>query len=207
MRLKQLFESPSILNKQIASKIIEDCKPYIHEVIDIDNNRLFRGLQLASFSQRADLIAEGVYKAAVRKDRKPLNSGLAVHKFIDDWMLTNLGSRFRSQSIFCTANRVTSLSFGKPFVILPIGKFSFAWSPFIEDLYSDVFEIEEANDASFDKDHISKVLRDSDYRTTDLINMINEYPSHEVMINCDEYYAFDENTFDNYFYPLYQLLV
>ena len=210
MKIKALFENEQILNKAIAKKIIDDCAPYITSLnYDIDNFRLYRGLQLESFIRRAEAVAEDVYKAQVRKNRVPLNTPDYLHSFIDSWMEENLGAKFRSSAIFCAAKQTTVLNFGKPYVILPIGEFKYAWSPFIEDLYSDVEEINYSATLHADresaKEDIKKVLDAAKYRTDGITKMMREFPSHEIMIECDEYYAFEENTYDNYFYPLFNM--
>lgn len=209
MKLKFLFESADVLNKEIAKKIIADCRPYFEEIqFDPDNFQLFRGLQLESFLRRSETIAEDVYRAKVRKDRTPLNTPNRLHSFIDSWMEQNLGHKFRSSSIFCAAKRITVLNFGKPYIILPIGEFAYAWSPFVEDLYSDVEEInhDAALNAENAEEQMKKVLDSVNYQTDDLTKMMREYPSHEVMIACDEYYAIEPNTYENYFCPLYRLV-
>ena len=56
------------------------------------------------------------------------------------------------------------------------------------------------------KKKLKEILDGADYRKEDLTRMMKEYKSHEVMLCCDEYYAFEQNTYDNYFCPLYDLL-
>lgn len=211
MKIKTLFESSSPLTKSMVEKIIKDCKPFIDEVIDLDENRLYRGLQLSSFKRRSEEIAEDVYKAKVRIGRVPLNTPTYIHEFMDEWMATELGVRFRSESIFCAGERTTALSFGNPYVILPIGKFSYAWSPSISDVFSDVEEIcyaakraNEENAAVIPR--IREVLEQAAYKTDDLIRAIKEFPTHEVMISCEEYYAFEPSVFRDYFYQYYQMI-
>jgi len=211
MKLRALFERASPLSKSVAQKIINDCKPFIHEVIDIDENRLYRGLKLDSFARRAEEVAEDVYRATVRKDRVPLNTPEFIHTFMDEWMEKELGRKFRSESIFCAADRQTVLNFGKPYVILPIGEFAYAWSPFIEDVFSDVEEISHADkrdgrshDESLEK--IKSVLENAKYETTDLGRAIRDFPTHEIMVDCKEYYAFEPSVFSDYFYNYYRML-
>ena len=211
MKLRALFENAEILNKATAKTIIDDCAPYLTAINrDIDNFRLYRGLQLDSFVRRADTVAQDIYKAQVRKNRVPLNTPDYLHSFIDSWMEETLGAKFRSSAIFCAAKRTTVLNFGKPYVILPIGEFKYAWSPFIEDLYSDVEEINYSATLHADresaKEDIKKVLDSAHYQTDGITKMMREFPSHEIMIECDEYYAFEENAYDNYFFPLYNLV-
>lgn len=211
MKIKTLFESSSPLTKSIVEKIIKDCKPFIDEVIDIDENRLYRGLQLGSFKRRSEEVAEDVYKAKVRIGRVPLNTPKYIHEFMDEWMATELGVRFRSESIFCAGDRTTVLSYGNPYVILPIGKFSYAWSPFIGDVFSDVEEICHASKQSNEETdavlaQIREVLENAAYKTDDLIRAIQEFPTHEIMISCEEYYAFEPSVFRDYFYQYYKMI-
>ena len=208
MKLISLFENSSSLTKDQARKIIQDCKPFINEVIDIEENVIYRGLQMESFKVRSETIASNVFKAKVRKDRVPLNTKTFIHKSIDDWMNIHFGKKYRSQSIFCAADRKTVLNFGKPYIILPIGQFSYVWSPFIEDLYSDVVEINSNKFTEHNVDEkLDEILENAQYKNTDLTDAIINYPSHEIMIECEEYYAFEPSTYFDYFYNYYRLLV
>jgi len=211
MKLRALLEGPSKISKQLVQQIIDDCKPFIDEVVDVDDFRLYRGIRVDSFRRRAEELAEDVYRAKVRKDRVPLNSPEYIHKFMDEWMEKELGSKFRSGAIFCAGDQKTVLNFGKAYVIMPIGKFSYAWSPFIEDVYSDVEEISyaakrEGEHAQETLDKIAEVLTNARYRTDDIHSAMKDYSSHEIMVCCDEYYAIENSVFTDYFYNYYRML-
>lgn len=211
MKLFNLFETSEYMGKDLIKRIIADCRPYFDLINnDVDNLKLYRGLQMASVTKRAEEVAKSVYIADVRKDREPLNTPVRLHKLIDSWMEENLGSKFRSQSIFCCGNYYTAMSFGTPHVIIPIGEFKYAWSPYLEDLYSDVEEIAHAaNKANCDWDHAEHqalhTLNNADYRTNNLKLAISEYDKNEIMIECDRYYIIARNVYDNQFVPLFDL--
>ncbi len=212
MKLTTLFEGSNALNKETVKTIIDDCRPYFNAINnDIDGSILYRGLVLDSFRRRAKEVAENVYLATVRKDRVSLNTPNASHAFIDAWMEKNLGAKFRSAAIFCVANYRTALSFGKPHVVLPIGEFKYAWSPFVEDLYSDFDNIglgatptSDEREDFFKK--LEQTLEGSKYRTTELTRAIKEYPKHEIMVECDSYYAIGLDTYNSYFFPLFNMV-
>ena len=204
MKIKELFEEEkeNELSEDLVKKIAAECAPFINEVKDITEYRLYRGILSNSFKPpRAKRIYEDeVFKVKVRKHRLPLHTDSFVHKSIDTWMLNKLGSRFRSQAVFCVGAKNQATQYGAVYVILPIGDFKFAWSKNVDDLYA---EIDNAQ-ARVDSKYITDFLDKAEYQTKNLRSAIKSFSSHEIMIDCESYYAFSLPVFLNEFIPIYE---
>lgn len=58
-------------------------------------------------------------KAYIRKDRKPTNSPIQYHDFINTGFKKIFGINLRSESLFCTGNYAQAKSYGRLFEIFP----------------------------------------------------------------------------------------
>jgi hypothetical protein len=203
MKIQDLFEEKeNTLSEDLVKTIIKECAPFINEVKDITEYRLHRGILSNSFKPpRAKRIYEDeVFKVKVRKHRLPLHTNSLVHKTIDTWMLNKLGSRFRSQAVFCVGAKYQAAQYGAIYVILPIGDFKFAWSKNVDDLYAEL----DNPRAQTDSNYIADFLETAEYQTKNLKLAIRSFSSHEIMIDCESYYAFSLPVFLNEFIPIYE---
>lgn len=204
MKIKELFEEEkeNKLSEDLVKQIVAECAPFINEVKNIAEYRLHRGILSNSFKPpRAKRIYEDeIFKVKVRKRRMPLHTNSLVHKSIDDWMLNNLGSRFRSQAVFCVGAKYQAAQYGVIYVVLPIGDFKFAWSKNVDDLYAELDNPRARQDSKYITDFLDK----AEYQTKNLRSAIKSFSSHEIMIDCESYYAFSLPVFLNEFIPIYE---
>ena len=77
-----------------------------------------------------------LYKKNVRKDRQPKDTSKAVHGVFDEYFEKHFGLKMRSESIFTTSDISTASEYGQPYMVIPIGDYSYCWSPKVEDLTS-----------------------------------------------------------------------
>lgn len=70
----------------------------------------------------------------IRKNRKPRDSAKPFHEFMDNLLFEKYKIRFRSQSIFVTSSRKSAVHYGFPYIVYPIGKHDYLWSPDITDM-------------------------------------------------------------------------
>lgn len=77
----------------------------------------------------------GLGKLKVRKDRKPLDTPLEVHKEFDKIFTKNFGWPARSSGLLTTGDKTVAGSYGNAYQVFPIGKFRFLWSSNVHDLY------------------------------------------------------------------------
>ena len=202
MRLKQyLNEEYSIDNiDEIVDILKRECKLYINDVQRYYHNRfLISGRKSNTFFE----------KKRVRKNRKPKDTPIEIHNLMDDWFNKKFGIRFRSNSFFASFEEITTIDYGNPFIIFPIGKYSAISSSTVNDLFSEIEE--ESYDilgkyidlkaewkglSDMYKEKIlitvEKILNKANYK--DIRKGYNKMS--EVMIHCKEYYILRKPTID-----------
>jgi hypothetical protein len=153
-----------------------------------------RGVKRAAQSSTGASIE--FFEFQVRKDRKPSDTHIVTHRRFDRWFYQHFGIRARSEAVFCVGERgrTSTVQYGDPYIIFPIGEFKYIWSPKITDLYGETsgmdFDKDEDGDPVYDPDaEVDKVL--SGYGYTDKGFATAVQSRSEVMIECDRYYAFD----------------
>jgi hypothetical protein len=125
----------------------------------------------------------------MRKDRKPRNTPLPIHTRSDDWFYSRFGTRYRSQALFVTSRLSTASCYAtyetinaSPAVavvrVIPLGPYTFCWSPKVNDLVSIV------TDASA-VDRVEDYLDAATYQEADLKGAFDS--GNEVMLACEEY--------------------
>lgn len=76
------------------------------------------------------------FQETIRKDRRPKDTPLVIHNMFDDVFQQKTSTRLRSESLFCTNSMGTASSYGKVFIILPVGNYETWYHPNISDLYT-----------------------------------------------------------------------
>ncbi len=181
--------------------IIRNCSYYFDQI----NNRpdkyiLYRGMKSNTISSEIEYQDNDVtiYLKGVRKNRLPLTTGNRNHARFDSYFDQLFGVPYRTVSLFATGSYLQAeeyarySEFGKVFVILPKGNFTFIWSPSIRDLYLNANVIQNIDMA---KKH---------YTNKDLISAIHS--GSEIMIDCDAYYAIDAKNYISFAKDLTNIL-
>ena len=70
---------------------------------------------------------------APRQDRQPKDTIPTLHHKLDGLLERDFGVKYRSSSIFATANRNVAREYGLAYFLLPLGDFKFCWSPVSDD--------------------------------------------------------------------------
>lgn len=168
--------------KKYMIKIKKECQPYLKAIgNDTMKYQMFRGVKKSK---------KIVFKMKVRKDRRPLDTALDIHKLLDDAMYKHHKIRGRSQCLFATGSKGDAAVYGEPYMIFPIGSFKFLWSPKIRDF-------SYAMDYLKDLPNYKNVIKNKtvkEYQTTDLKKAIKS--EKEIMIDCKEYYLIEHKSFD-----------
>ena len=134
-----------------------------------------------------------------RTSRRPLTTDKNVHELADDYFKQKFGIKFRSETIFVSRSQPLAETYGDPYVIFPLDRVNFAWSPKVQDFtYSaHAFNSRFKDEESISKEDINsfqEFMDDLEYKCDD-DSLRNEYvkfsnlKQHEVMIKCDEYLA------------------
>ena len=108
--------------KEFKKKIHAECKPFLNAS---KGYSLYRGM----YKKPA------LGKLKVRKDRKPLDTPLDVHKEFDKIFTKIFGWPARSSGLLTTGDKTVAGSYGNAYQVFPIGKFRFLWSSNVHDLY------------------------------------------------------------------------
>lgn len=207
MKTYILIESNAPL-VEIANHIRENCQPFLQQ-IDMDFPPLYRGQNKNFFE-----ITDNLYISSTVANRLPATTKIDDHKIADQWFLENFGIRYRSDHVAFVTSDVSSADFyGRKFIFIPIGNFTFCWSPkvddmfnlmpYTQDIYTEICELHLVdslgdlpdnvvlNDevAKFKKKYILNKLENAGYTDTNLKSAILS-PS-EIMIHVNEYYLLD----------------
>lgn len=179
MRAHEIITESAFVTQQQVDLIMKDCQPFLQAS---DGKLVFRG-------QHSDQFIN-----LVRKNRTPKDTPKDVHKMIDDFMRSHFGIGFRSEAMFCTASLATTLQYGTPRVVFPIGNFDYCWSPSVSDMYEDLLPDMLCHydaDSYLDSEEIKRGLDKASYRcNVSMVDFRNAIESrNEIMINCNEYYA------------------
>jgi hypothetical protein len=215
MKLTSLYESNSDLSLEEAVRIFHDeCKPFQKE-IGFDGTFDFKTLKRGMKNKPKLFIGN------VRPDRRPSDTPLPIHEFMDNWFYKKFGVKFRSNAMFATKSQGSAQTYGDVYIVFPIGEFKYCYSSTIDDLYSTIankiesklsshyapLTKEKFNDFLSDDDNlkfaldiVEKILTESKYVDNDL-KYVSYYP--EIMINCKSYLAIKSDLYDD-FTKLYQ---
>jgi hypothetical protein len=144
----------------------------------------------------------------VQTERQPLDTPETVHKVMDEIFYKKFKVKARSQSIFCTGSEGIASAYGNPFLIFPIGKFTFLWSPQTKDMYDRIRRMGDEVNVRLDRgarpseEDLEKAINFMEqvangYIKRDLQKAIAS--GHEIMVQCREYFAVDMGSYEEYF--------
>ena len=184
-------------NLTFKELVERDCQPFLKE--SKQTGLIYRGINEASMridaaksvlptAEALQSRAIMYWEKSVRSDRQPKDTNRQQHQIIDDWFKTKFGFGARSQAMFCLGETGKKLlrHYGTPMIVFPIGEFKYVWSPSVKDLYN---EVGQETHLLQDEDKLVDYLNDCRYIDSHLHKAVNM--SHEIMIKCDRYYAFD----------------
>ncbi len=152
------------------------CQPFLNEVEDPFS--LLRGLR--------PMHAWAINKPVRLDDRHPMSTPQKLHDQINQIFVDKFKEPFRN-AMFCTGDHNTAIKYGMPFAIYPVGNYTYLWSPYYRDLYTEYDYYRSANSK---EDFIPSVNWDS-YRTTHLNEAMAT--GNEIMIRTKSYYGLNMN--------------
>lgn len=151
-----------------------------------------------------------VFIKSVRKDRKPRNTNTELSRRIDNWFRRKFDWAPRAEGVFVFGEegRFSTSAYGvNQCVVFPVGKFSYVWSPKVDDLYTEI-PSKIFNDvsgrwgpaATYDNDRFSQEKFDEYMESLGYTNNKIEKGAKmgaEIMIDCDEILLIKYNTSDH----------
>lgn len=220
MKVIELFEDVTQLSV-LVKLVRRDCKDFLSQA----DQPLYRGLKETSGQLKK--MGPDLYKGTVRKDRKPKDLNQGLHAAFNDGIKKHFGiNKIRERALFCTFRYAQAMQFGigAPFIIFPIGKFDYIWSPFITDPWSafqdewgswddelskyikqtkDELDIHKnLKDASTEEieeivDHLLDKFGNKIYTDKDIKGA--QSTKNEIMVLCDTFYAISVETLDAHY--------
>lgn len=178
--------------KTAVETVYHDCHPFIKEIrYSPRNYSLFRGMQSIPLTDQ-----QIITHSQVRQQRQPRTTPNDIHQLLDQFMQIKFGHPYRSQSLIATGFGPVAAHFGHPYVVWPVGDFTFLWSRKINDLWHerpDMKELIEQLQQAFNhekriemKKQLTQIYKQFKFTTQDLPKAV--LSGHEIMINCDSYY-------------------
>jgi hypothetical protein len=168
----------------IMERLSKDCKPFLNLIgSEVTKYKLYRGMP---FMKKADSMTK---KQIRLDDRKPMSSAQVKHDRYNHFFQEEFGAPFRN-ALFATGSFRMAQYYGAPFMVFPIGKFEWLWSPDVNDMALDIrwpavggqINVPPSQEVVDDK------LPAYAYRHNyDLPKAIKS--GNEIMIRCKEYYA------------------
>lgn len=129
--LQQLNEQASELDnvRELIAAIVQSA--HFFRTRETEDQWLYRGMH-ESLHPQDGFVA--IHQS--RKDRKPKDSSVLLHKALDRNFMEDFGIPYRSEGLFVTGNPVEAKTYGKTAIILPEGKFQFCWGLQVSDAYA-----------------------------------------------------------------------
>jgi hypothetical protein len=172
--LKFLTEETS--TEDIIRKL-KGCTQILKEY-DLSNAVFFRGLEVRKpdFQEKQSRL----------KERRPMNSRIQVHEWLNSWFMEKFGWPARN-GVFVTSSLKNSQTYGRPFVFFPENGYKYLFSTQVTDLYDFI-------SGSMVRD--GKVTDEAKKLLLKWLPTYGEFSLHaalgakvEVMFKTDKYYA------------------
>ena len=146
----QGFRDKAIELSAITKQYIQEhCGPWLSQA---GSGVAYRGI-----SERAKQ-GRVLFTHPVRTDRRPKDSTASTHEFFNDLISLTGGVANRSNSAFVTPSISTAENYGQACVVMPVGEFSYTWSPDIKDWYSQEIGVRGWWDPQLVMQHVSQDL-------------------------------------------------
>ena len=193
-----LVEETTVEGDALGDFILKHCQPFLKLKPDpLKDPKLFRGMESGYMYPTV---------VDVRQDRKPRDMSVEIHNGIDTELKKRGFVARRGNSIFCTGSFNSSLMYGKPYLVFPVGEFSYTWSRVVKDLINQQdsilsgYGLTTKKGKSFVPGHnsVNKVLADRDGIKGDFSRIVDDLQyqtsnfhdalvsGNESLINCQQ---------------------
>ena len=123
-----------------------------------------------------------------RTNRKPLDTPLWLHYFIDDLLYQKFGWKPRSEGVFVWPEPIGETH--GTFCVFPVDTFDLIWSPQVGDFYAVYRDLDDWGEKKISKEEIEKWINSiiPTYRSLEHIRSDINFNRHEVVFKCHKYY-------------------
>lgn len=156
--------------EEIFKLITRECKPWFREIGD-PSNKVYRGFAREPKSQ--------IFRKSVRQNRRPRDSKPEDHDEFNRVIGMCGKVANRSNAVFVTGEYPDAASYGKAYVVIPIGNFNYTWHTVAEDWTANKYQILRPTDLD-DIDLCNEIKGDDNTLKTAILS------NHEIMISCKE---------------------
>lgn len=168
---------------EVMDILRRDCGPYIKEKALGEN--LWRGMKkdIGDFT-----------KITPRKNRRPKDMPWELHEALDNAFKEEFGWKARSEAVFCSSSLYDAGFYGDIYIIYPIGKIKYVYSPVIPDIYTDMKRagfVEEVLYKNPTPNRIEQIADSYIELYTDKNLKEGMRRGVEILIKCNSYYALD----------------
>lgn len=195
--------------KELSEKIKIECSDAV-QAISQENKFLYRGMKLGNSVARFFKLKPSlkIFLGMPREDRKPVDVSVETQGKYDSYLRKFGMTALRSNSIFCTSNKLFAERYGTTYLIFPKNGFDFTWSPDTSDLTDDIkvawitkrFPVrfseryENVTDISFN-DWLRYYFSQHEFYNKDFVSALKS--GNEILIR-GEFYAVND-TYTKYF--------
>lgn len=181
MRLVEFNEESEL--RRYADIINHECRPFLDEA---------KGYRFSVWRGARELNIKLVkLLPAHLEDRRPLSTNRDIHDGLNKAFVKKFGKPYRN-GVHASGNEYEVAAYGTPYVFMPVGKYSYCWSPIVEDIYNDIRPIHWLKaKGGFDGD---RYIERRGYQEVNLKKAIKS--DKEIMFWCNDYYLINENITD-----------
>lgn len=128
--IRESVNTPIQMEEELVAYIKENCQPWLQQT----NNgmlRVYRGTPRG--------VDNKPFIRQIRTDRVPFDSSMDYHNFFNkliDIIDPRKMAPRRHNAAFVTSRQREANYYGNPYVFMPIGEFSFVWSPAFRDWHA-----------------------------------------------------------------------
>jgi hypothetical protein len=162
---------------EFIEEVKKDCKPWLQAIKSCSKPVAYRGLPVLQFPMKHIF-----YDKPVRTDRRPLDMLKQKHEMLDKAFYELFGWWARSNAVFLTGDITQAADYGREYLVFPLGKFKFVWSPKIDDMVH--LPTRGRTDTLED---VIKLLKEFKFTDKGLCAALQS--ENEIMVNCKKYHA------------------
>ena len=176
----------------IAKRLKKDCMPFIKEM---KSNNLYNWFYRATEHHYKD-----ISKIKPRKNRRPRNMPLEIHKYMDKVFKKKFGWNVRSEGVFVSSDRnQLEYIYGDTYLFFPIGNYKYVYHPWVKDIFMK-FDGEYDLDPKRISDETIKKVKEGFHEIVPQYTNKNLGISYsnivEVAFKCKSYYMVNEKFVD-----------
>ena len=186
MRFQQHINEAKTPSVQVLLDMIySSCQPFLKE------SKIPKNPEQMCYSGRKNK-TEKFFIGRIRKDRLPRDSNQSLHNKYDGLFQEKFGWKARSEALFCSGSMSKAAAYGEPYMIFPVGKYKYIWSPRVADIFTWI-ELGHSYWRDFRSPEDADRWAMKTYTDKDLPKALKS--KNEIMIGGNQYIAVDRDPY------------